>query len=109
MARRYGRIIDADVRVGGAADDERRAILEVDVIDGFVVDTGYVVAFEDTLTYKVSVLPGLRPGSKIKTFLFGGEGLVVDFAGRGKVWIQTRDVGPFLRWANPFRPQKSRG
>jgi len=84
------------------------AILEIDVVDGLVVDTGYVVAFEDTLGYKVSVMKGLRPGSKIKSFLFGGEGLVVDFEGRGKVWVQTRDVGPFLRWVTPYRPQKSR-
>ena len=61
----------------------------------FIVDTGYIVAFEDTLEYRVSVLPGLRAGSKIKSFLFGGEGLVCRFSGQGKVWIQTRYVHPF--------------
>jgi uncharacterized protein (TIGR00266 family) len=80
------------------------AILEVDVTQGFLVDTGYVVAFEDTLQYKVTVLPGLRPGSKVKSFLFGGEGLVCSFSGRGKVWVQTRTAAPFLRWVHPFRP-----
>ncbi len=84
------------------------AILELDVRDGFVVDTGYVVAFEETLEYQVSVMPGLRPGARIKTFLFGGEGLVVRFAGQGRVWIQTREVASFLRWIHPFRPVKSR-
>jgi uncharacterized protein (TIGR00266 family) len=80
------------------------AILEIDVTQGFVVDTGYVVAFEDTLQYNVSVMPGLRPGSKVKSFLFGGEGLVCRFSGRGKVWVQTRTAAPFLRWVHPFRP-----
>ncbi|WP_375773770.1 TIGR00266 family protein [Archangium gephyra] len=80
------------------------AILEIDVTQGFVVDTGYIVAFEDTLQYKVTVMPGLRPGSKVKSFLFGGEGLVCRFSGRGKVWVQTRTAAPFLRWIHPYRP-----
>jgi len=84
------------------------AILEIDVRDSFFVDTGYIVAFEDTLQYRVTVLPGLRVGSKIKSFLFGGEGLVCKFTGQGKVWIQTRAVHPFLSWVHPFRPVKQR-
>jgi len=82
------------------------AILELDVRDAYIVDTGYVVAFEDTLQYQVTVLPGLRVGSKIKSFFFGGEGLVCRFSGQGKVWIQTRTINPFLSWVYPFRPVK---
>lgn len=83
------------------------AILEVDVSGGFIVDTGYIVAFEDTLEYRVTVLPGLRTAGKIKSFFFGGEGLVCQFGGHGRVWIQTRQVSSFLAWVNPFRPVKS--
>ena len=82
------------------------AMLEIDVRDGYFVDTGYIVAFEDTLQYEVTVLPGLSIGSKIKSFLFGGEGLVCRFSGEGKLWIQTRTVNPFLRWVYPYRPQQ---
>lgn len=82
------------------------AIIEVDVADGYVVDTGYVVAFEDTLDYSVTVVPGLGAGSKIKSFLFGGEGLVCQFRGQGRVWIQTRCVKPFLRWVYNYRPRE---
>lgn len=82
------------------------AILTVDVTDQYYVDTGYIVAFEDTLQYRVSVLPGLRAGSKIKSFFFGGEGLVCQFSGQGRVWIQTRHPNSFLSWVNPFRPAK---
>jgi uncharacterized protein (TIGR00266 family) len=85
------------------------AILEVDVTAGFIVDTGYIVAFEDSLEYRVTVLPGLRTAGKLKSFFFGGEGLVCQFSGHGRVWIQTRQVGSFLSWANPFRPTKSKG
>lgn len=83
------------------------AILQVDVKDRYIVDTGYIVAFEDTLQYRVTVLPGLRAGGKLKTFFFGGEGLVCQFSGQGKVWIQTRHVQSFLSWVNPYRPAKS--
>ncbi len=83
------------------------AIMQFDIEDEFIVDTGYVVAFEDTLQYDVSVLPGLKIGGKIKSFFFGGEGLVVRFRGQGRVWVQTRNVNPFLTWVYPFRPVKS--
>jgi len=82
------------------------AILPVDVKDEYIVDTGYIVAFEDTLDYRVSVLPGLRAGSKLKTFFFGGEGLVCRFRGQGRLWVQTRHVQSFLSWVHPFRPSR---
>lgn len=84
------------------------AILPIDVSGGFMVDTGYIVAFEETLQYKVTILPGLRKGGKIKSFFFGGEGLVCQFSGTGRVWIQTRQITSFLSWVNPFRPTKSK-
>lgn len=84
------------------------AVLEMDVTDDFIVDTGYVVAFEDTLSYDVSVLPGLGFAGRAKSFFFGGEGLVVRFSGQGRVWVQTRTVNPFLSFIYPYRPQKRR-
>ncbi len=85
------------------------AILPIDVTDEYYVDTGYIVAFEETLNYKVTVLPGLRGGSKLKSLFFGGEGLVCQFTGQGRVWIQTRHVHSFLSWVNPFRPTQKKG
>lgn len=84
------------------------AVLELNVERDYMVDTGYVVAFEDTLQYRVTTLPGLGLGSQAKSFLFGGEGLVVHFSGQGRVWVQTRAVNPFLSWIYPYRPQKKR-
>jgi len=83
------------------------AILEIDVMDDYIVDTGYIVAFEDTLQYHVGVLPGLRGGG-FKRLFFSGEGLVCRFSGQGKVWIQTRFVSPYLAWINAFRPTKKK-
>lgn len=80
------------------------AILEIDVEDELFIDTGFIVAFESSLSYNVTVLPGARPGKNLKSFFLGGEGLVCRFSGKGKVWIQTRQVGSLLNWVQAFRP-----
>lgn len=77
------------------------AIIPIDVKDEYVVDTGYIAGFTDGLDYKVSKLGGM------KSIFFSGEGLVCRFSGQGRVWVQTRQLPPFLSWINPFRPTKN--
>ena len=73
------------------------AIVEVDVpSDGYVVDTGHVVAFEPSLKWEVSRIGGL------KSTIFSGEGLVSRFAGRGKLWLQTRSFDAFIGTIKPY-------
>jgi len=72
-------------------------VIEIDVNDGYVVDTGHIVAFTETLEYKISKVGGY------KSLFFSGEGLVCRFSGEGKVWIQTRKVNPLAWWVHPFR------
>ncbi|BAQ65834.1 TIGR00266 family protein [Geminocystis sp. NIES-3709] len=81
------------------------AIIEVDVRDSYVVDTGYIVAFEDTLNYNVEMMGGLSFRS-LRTGILGGEGLVCRFSGNGKLWLQSRNLYPLLNFLNPFRPVK---
>ncbi|MCZ6691003.1 MAG: TIGR00266 family protein [Planctomycetota bacterium] len=94
--------------VGDVFFNSYGAILEIDVYEDYIVDTGYIVAFEETLQYHVSILRGLRGGGTLKSLFFGGEGLICRFSGHGKVWVQTRYVTPFLRWVHPYRPTKKR-
>lgn len=75
------------------------AIKEVEVDGVFLVDTGHVVAFEDSLKYSVS-----RIGGGWTTFLFGGEGLVCRFTGKGKVWLSTRNPVAFGELVGPLLP-----
>ena len=100
------------LRASGAGDlffNTYGALIEIDVTGSYFVDTGYIVAFEDTLAYEITTLPGLGIGGRVKSFLFGGEGLVCRFRGHGKLWIQTRAINPFLSFVHPFRPvQKKR-
>ena len=85
-------------------------LLQVDVDGDYVVDTGFIVAFESTLQYETTWLSGLKRGSGLKNLVFGGDGLVCKFRGRGKLWVQTRRVGAFLSWLTPFRRvEKRRG
>ncbi|NME70330.1 TIGR00266 family protein [Flammeovirga aprica] len=77
-------------------------IIEIDVEDGYVVDTGHIVAFTEGLDYNISKVGGY------KSLFFSGEGLVCRFSGKGKVWIQTRKVGPFTSWIYPYRPAKKK-
>ena len=63
------------------------------------VDTGHVVAFEDTLQYQISKVGGM------KSFMFGGEGLVMNFSGQGTIWIQTRNLSGLASILIPFMPK----
>ena len=82
------------------------AIIEIPVAGDYVVDTGYIVAFEDTLDYSVENIGGLSFKS-LKTGIFGGEGLVCRFKGEGRLWIQSHSIAPLINFLNPFRPTKS--
>lgn len=79
------------------------AIMEINVTGDYVVDTGYIVAFENTLNYQVEVMGGLS-FNNLRTGLFGGEGLVCRFRGEGRLWIQTRNLSSLLNFFYPFRP-----
>jgi len=81
------------------------AIHEMNLAAGetFTVDTGHLVAFTEKIGFRVRAIGGL------KSTIFGGEGLVVDLSGPGKVLLQTRSVGAFLDWLLPRLPKPSSG
>ncbi len=94
------------IRCSGVGDlwfNTYGAMIEIDVTQDYIVDTGYIVAFTEGLQYEVGMLGGLR------TSFLSSEGLVCRFSGQGKVWIQTRQVPAFAWWTLPFRPQKNNG
>lgn len=91
------------IRASGEGDlwlNSYGAIIEIDVKDGYVVDTGNIVAFTEGLEYSISKVGGY------KSLFFSGEGFVCRFKGEGKLWIQTRSVGAFASWAKQYRPAK---
>lgn len=65
-------------------------IYEIDVNGEYVVDTGHIVAFEKSLEYTIGKANNSWAGA-----IFGGEGLVCRFKGRGKLYCQTHNPGAF--------------
>jgi len=69
----------------------------------FTVDTGHLVAFNDTMAYK------LRSVGDVRATLLGGEGLVVDLTGPGRILLQSRSEGAFLDWLLQRIPKSPSG
>jgi uncharacterized protein (TIGR00266 family) len=72
-------------------------------VDGeLVVDSGHLVAFEDTLSYEIS----RAGGSWLQSFL-GGEGFVVRLRGRGRVRVQSHNPTEYGRLLGSLLPPRS--
>lgn len=72
------------------------SIVEKEVDGTFIVDTGHVVGWEPSLTWKIRGMGGLF------STLFSGEGLVIEFSGRGKLLLQSRSFGGFTGWLSGY-------
>ncbi len=80
------------------------AIHPVDVNGAYTVDTGHIVAFEESLTFTVTKVGGF------KSLFLSQEGLVCKFTGHGRLWVQTRNAPALASFLQPFRRvQKSNG
>jgi uncharacterized protein (TIGR00266 family) len=85
------------LRCSGAGDllvSAYGAIRSHELAAGEVItlDTGHVVAFDDTVQFTV------RKAGSWKSTILGGEGLVTDFTGPGRVWLQTRSSSDLVGW-----------
>ena len=66
------------------------SVREVDIDGALTVDTGHVVAFEDSLEYTL----GRAGGGWLQSFL-SSEGVVMNFSGQGKVYLQSHNPDQF--------------
>ena len=66
-----------------------------------VLDNYQLVALSSTAEYRVT-----KHGS-LKTTLFGGEALVIEITGPGRVFIQTKNLMEFVRALIPFLPRRN--
>ncbi|AMA50511.1 MULTISPECIES: TIGR00266 family protein [Flavobacterium] len=69
-------------------------ILEKEIDGEYIVDTGHLVAYEPGMKLK----PQLSGG--IFSSFFGGEGFVTRVEGKGKIYIQTRNLSGLVSWIN---------
>lgn len=68
---------------------------------GYICDNTHMIAFTQGLQYNVTKLGGL------KSLFLSGEGLVCNFQGRGRLWLQTRNPGSLAAFVHPFRRVQS--
>lgn len=71
----------------------------IDVNGSYMVDNGHLVGFEGNLNFNIKTAGGGAMG-----FLASGEGLVCEFTGQGRVYIQSRNVGSLVSWLSGMMP-----
>ncbi|MFV8751835.1 TIGR00266 family protein [Nannocystaceae bacterium ST9] len=80
------------------------ALHEIDVPpEGYTVDNAHLVGFTEGLSYNVRKFGGF------KGLFFSGEGLVCDFQGQGRIYLQTRNAGSLASFLHQYRPVKAKG
>jgi uncharacterized protein (AIM24 family) len=68
------------------------------------VDTGCVVAFEETINFDVQKAGGL------KSMVFGGEGLfLATLQGTGRVWLQSMPIRKLIKAISPRSTNAGKG
>jgi uncharacterized protein (TIGR00266 family) len=65
-------------------------IHEIQCDGNLVIDNGHLVAWETTLNYKM-----VKSAKGFMASFLSGEGLVFQFEGQGRIWIQTRNPSEF--------------
>ena len=66
------------------------AIFSFEIDGEWIVDTGHIVAFEETLDFSIS-----KAGKSWVSSFLGGEGLVCRFKGQGRIWCQSHSTASF--------------
>lgn len=69
----------------------------IDIDGEFVIDNGHLVAWDPSLKLSFG-----SAGSGLMARFASGEGLVCNFSGKGRVYIQTRNIQSFADWINNF-------
>lgn len=77
------------------------AIYPIEVSGEYIVDTGHIVAFQETLEFSIS-----KAGKSWLSSILGGEGLVCKFRGKGTVWCQSHSATGFGQTLGPMLPPR---
>ena len=78
-------------------------MVELDGAQEYVVDSGHIVAFDETLDFSID-----KVGQSWITSYLGGEGFVCRFSGKGRIWCQSHSQTGFGRILGPkLKPRKN--
>lgn len=71
----------------------------IDVNGPYIVDNGHLVGYEGNLSFNIRGAGGGMLG-----FMASGEGLVCEFTGQGRVYIQSRNTSALVGWLTRILP-----
>jgi uncharacterized protein (TIGR00266 family) len=71
-------------------------IRTVDVNGSFILDNGHLVGYEGNLKMNIK-----SAGGGLMGLVASGEGLVCEFVGQGRVYMQSRNLGSLVSWLAP--------
>jgi uncharacterized protein (TIGR00266 family) len=76
-------------------------VLEVEPGKDIVIDNSHAVCWDSTLKYEISITTGQSGGflGNLVNSQTSGEGVVLRFSGRGKVYVCSRNRAAFKSWA----------
>jgi uncharacterized protein (TIGR00266 family) len=77
------------------------SVVSLDPGETYVVDTGHVVAFEETVDFSVRRVEG------VKSLHGPEEACLAEFEGPGTIWTQSRSPSAVLAWLVPNLPGES--
>ncbi|HJL18696.1 MAG TPA: TIGR00266 family protein [Sandaracinaceae bacterium LLY-WYZ-13_1] len=71
----------------------------IDVNGPYTVDNGHLVGYEGNLDFDIRTAGGGLMG-----FIASGEGMVCEFKGQGRVYIQSRNTATLVEWLTRIMP-----
>ena len=72
----------------------------VEINGPFMVDNGHLVGYDGNLQMTIR-----SAGGGLLGFVAGGEGIVCEFQGQGRVYLQSRNLNSLVGWLTPLLPQ----
>lgn len=79
------------------------AIYPIEVDGEYIIDNGHILAFNQTLDFEL-----VKAGGSWASTIFGGEGLVCRFSGKGTIWCQSHNPSSFGSGLGPdLKPRSS--
>jgi len=76
-------------------------VLDLKEGEKVTVDNFHFVAMDPSVKYSIKKFGGW------KSFFLGGEGIVAELRGPGRVYLQTRSLPPFINFIRKFLPSRS--
>lgn len=71
----------------------------IEVNGSYIVDNGHIVGWNGNLEMNLK-----GAGGGLMGMFASGEGLVCEFTGQGKIWIQSRNLPSIVDWLSPLLP-----